>query len=271
MRDLSWGAGVTQTLKSVSQALRILELLQRHDQLGVSEIAARLGIGSSTAHRMLATLQEAGFARQSERGRRYELGPRMEATRHASVIDRVIEAATPHMIALRHATGETVHLAALAGTDTRFLAAYESPNIMRVTSRVGTVLPAHTTAAGKVLLSHLPDDQLTSLYPPGTLTQETPESITSLDALRQELRTVRERGYGHNLAESELGVAALAVPLTDPDRQLTLALTLSGPDFRFNPERTHGLSTREEHLLALLRDAVHRIQNHIPASTEGEK
>ena len=256
---------MAQVLKSVSQALRILELLQQHPRLGVSEVAEKLGIGSSTAHRILVTMQEAGFARQSEPGRKYELGPRMQATRHSAVIDRILDASTPQMLALRDATGETVHLAALAGTDTRFLAAYESPHIMRVTSRVGSVLPAHTTAAGKVLLSYLPEDQLTSLYPPGTLTEETPESITTLDALRAELRLVRERGYGHNLAESELGVAALAVPLTDPDRQLTLALTVSGPDFRFNPDRTLGLSSREEQLLGLLRDAVHRIQSHIPA------
>lgn len=253
---------MAQTLKSVSQALRVLELLQRHDRLGVSEIAAKLGIGSSSTHRILTTLQEAGFAQQSQLGRKYELGPRMQATRLGAVIDRILDASTPHMIALRDATGETVHLAALSGTDTRFLAAYESPHIMRVTSRVGTVLPAHTTAAGKVLLSNLPDDQLTSLYPPGTLTEETPESITTLDALRAELRTVRERGYGHNLAESELGVAALAIPLTDPDHQLTLALTLSGPDFRFNPQRTAGLSPREHELLAQLRDTVQRIQQH---------
>lgn len=254
---------MTQTLKSVSQALRILELLQRHERLGVSEIAAKLGISSSSAHRILATMQEAGFAQQSHPGRKYELGPRMQASRHGAVIERILDAATPQMLALRDVTGETVHLAALTGTDTRFLAAYESQHIMRVTSRVGTVLPAHTTAAGKVLLSHLPDDQLTSLYPPGTLTEETPESITTLDALRAELRTVRELGYGRNLAESELGVAALAVPLTDPDHQLTLALSVSGPDFRFNPDRTTKLSDYERELLGRLRSTVQRIEQHI--------
>ncbi len=257
-------SGVTQILKSVRQALNLLELLQRFPSLGVSDVAAQLDISSSTAHRLLATMQDADFVQQTGAGRKYQLGPAMKSSRHSAAINQLVEISAGHMIALRDRAGETVHLAALSGTGTKFIAAFESPHIMRVTSRVGRILPAHTTAAGKLLLSYLSSDELAALYPDGRLDPGTTASLQTLEGLRAELETVRQLGYGRNMAESELGVAALAVPLTTRDGRSTYALTVSGPDLRFNPERKSALSDREDALLDMLRTTALRIEATFP-------
>ncbi len=250
---------MAETLQSVSQALRILELLQVHETLGVSEIAEKLSVGSSTAHRLLATLAEANFVRQGPQGRKYQLGSAMQGSGTGAAIEHCVEIGLPYMERLRDATGETIHIAILSRTSTRFVAAVESNHMMRVTSRVGRILPAHTTAAGKLLLSYLPDDELAALYPDGTLLSGTPESFHSLSDLRGELESARADGYARNLAESEQGVAALAVPVYRPAGPVLCSLTVTGPDSRFNPERSRDLSARERSLLAMLFECAERI------------
>jgi DNA-binding IclR family transcriptional regulator len=71
---------MAETLSSVRHALRILHLLREHSELGVTEVSLALGVGGSTAHRLLGTLQSEGFVRQQGRGRKYELGPAMGGT-----------------------------------------------------------------------------------------------------------------------------------------------------------------------------------------------
>ena len=255
---------MAQMLKSVRQALNLLELLQHLPSLGVSDAADKLGISSSTAHRLLATMQAANFVQQTGPGRKYQLGPAMKSFRDSAAIDQLLEISAPPMVTLRDQTGETVHLATLSGTSTKFIAAFESPQLMRVISRVGRILPAHTTAAEKLLLSYLSADELTDLYPDRRLDHGTTASLQTLDDLLVELESVRQLGYGRNMAESEPGIAALAVPVTARDGQFTYALTVSGPDSRFNPERKLALSEREESLLTMLRQAARRIEATFP-------
>ena len=254
---------MAETLQSVRQALNILKLLRQHPTLGVSEIAALLAVSSSTAHRLLATMSQVGFVRQAEPGRKYELGPAMQFAGHTSAVEHCIEVGTTHMIALRDASSETVHLAVLTGAATRFVAAFESPLMMRVTSRVGRELPAHTTAAGKVLLGRLDDEQFAELYRNGPLDANTSESIDTLPQLRAAVASARELGYAVNRGESEQGVAAIAVPLHHPSGRITCALSLTGPEARFNPGGSIDLSSREAELLRLLRSAAAAIESEL--------
>lgn len=252
---------MSQILQSVRQALLLLELMQHTASLGVSEAAERLGVSSSTAHRLLVTMQEARFVQRSAVGRKYELGPAMQASRTAGAIEHLVEVSAPHMIALRDASGETVHLAVLSGTDTTFIAAFESQKIMRVTSRVGRRLPAHTTAAGKLLLAHLPEAEFDRLYPDDDrLSLGTSSSVATVAALRGEMEAARRLAYSRNMAESEPGVAALAVPLAGVGGAIDCSLTITGPDSRFNPGRSEVLSAREEELLAMLRQTAAHIE-----------
>jgi DNA-binding IclR family transcriptional regulator len=251
-------------LQSVSQALRILRLLQSHTELGVSEIARALDVGSSTAHRLLATLVDARFVSQEHSGGKYELGPAMRSG--VSRLDELRDVAAPHMAGLRDRSSETVHLAVLRSTETHFVSAFESPRIMRVTSRVGQSLPAHVTAAGKLLLAQLSDEAVRELYGHRQPTGGTAAAPQSLDDVVGELDGLRAAGYGRNLAESEAGVAALAIALRDPDGETYAALTVTGPDSLFNPAHTAELSARESELLDMLRQTADLIHSDLAAT-----
>jgi DNA-binding IclR family transcriptional regulator len=258
---------MTQLLQSVSQALRILRLLQSTDALGVTDVARALAIGSSTAHRLLATLAEQGFVHQLQSGGKYELGPAMRP----SVESRLVAVATPRMIELRDRSSETVHIAVLRGIQTHFLAAEESPRIMRVTSRVGQTLPAHATAAGKLLLARWTDDELREFYATLGLRGGAAASIRSVDALLAEVALVRARGFGRNLAESEEGVAALAVPLRDADGIVVASLTVTGPDALFNAARSTEPSARELELVEMLHQTADLIHADLSAPASSRR
>lgn len=259
---------MAQTLGSVRHAMKILALLQKKPLLGVTEIALELDVSSSTAHRLLATMHEERFVRQVLPGRKYQLGPAMEGSRNPSAVEDFIELGVTHMTALRAETDETVHIALLRGTETHFVAASESQRMMRVASRVGRRLPAHTTAAGKLLLSLHSDEEVRALYANHTLVTPTSASIPTIDALISALREVRRQGFARNMVESEVGVAALAVPLRNVDGTVDCSLTLTGPDSRFNPDGSKGLSPREEELLAMLRAAATMIESEITLPTQ---
>lgn len=249
-------------LQSVRRALQILDALQELPELGVSDVAERLGVSSSTAHRLLSTMEAEGYVRHISGGRRYELGSALQSVRYSTQIDACVEAARPHMLALRELSQETVHLAILASTTTRFLLAAESAQIMRVGSRLGQRLPAHRTAGGKVLLAQLPDAEVALLYgrqSPGSAGYLTRPEI---DGLLRELAATRSTGVGVNHGESEAGVTALAVPLTLPGGIVICSLTISGPSSRIEAPGP-GLSERERELLAMLRTAARAIEREI--------
>lgn len=253
---------MADTLQSVHQALRVLTLLQGVDELGLTEISDRLGIGKSSAHRLLATMRDARFVDRTPT-RRYRLGPAMSGSPEAAALEHCAEMAKPHLKKLRDLTRETVHISSLSGTSAEFLAVCESTLMMRVASKIGESLPAHATSAGKLMLSTLSEPELFALYPDERLPAVTAKAIATRTELLAELARVRELGYGRNVSESEEGVAALAVPLHRPTGRTVCTLTITGPTLRFNPEGTTDLSDTEARLLTVLRACAHAIERDL--------
>lgn len=253
---------MSDTLRSVQQALRILDALQRNPELGITDVANELGCAMSTAHRLITTLAEAGYVQRSTAGRKYRLGPAMMGANDAAAIEHCIEKAQPHMESLRDLSGETVQLAILQKASIRFVAGVESRNIMRVTSRVGTIMPAHATASGKLLLSLREDTELARLYPDGLGEPLTPAGETSMDRFLKQVHRAREEGFGQSLNEVEMGVAALAVAVNRPKGRVLCALTVSGPTSRFSAGERAGSTTRPA-LLKELRIHADRISDEL--------
>lgn len=248
---------MAETLQSVTHALRALKLLRRTPSMGVSDLAAELGVGISTAHRLLATLVAEGFVRQGV-DRKYELGGEMLG--NASAIEHCAEVAAPVMRRLRDASGETVHLSIVRGTETFFLSAIESNAVVRVMTRVGEKPPAHSTAAGKVLLASLSRAAFDELYPTKSLSRATQFTIEDREAVWRELQQVSEAGFATNRAESEIDMCAIAVPLRRPAGPPVCALSLAAPLSRINPTRQDAVTDDEARLLEHLRESAAEIE-----------
>lgn len=254
---------MSSTLSSVRKALEVLHLLRRRGPLRLSEIAAELGIGTSTAHRLLTTLREERFVRQEVDGKRYELGPAMLYATSASAMEHCVGVSAPIMQRLRQETDETVHLSILRGAETLFAAAVEPSKMVRVSSRVGQHPPAHTTAAGKVLLAALAPERVLELYPTTGLRALTDRTITTRDGLLEELSRARADGYARNVGESETEMYAIAVPLSRPGGEVAYSLSIAAPSARVAATPTGELQPVEQDYLVALRDAAHEIETHL--------
>ena len=217
-------------IASVHNALTLLTLFRERDQLRVSEAAAALGASRSTAHRLLAMLEYHGFARQDPRTKAYLAGPALvEIGLSALGAVDVRAIARPVLERLSEEVGETVHLVVLQDRSALFVESVETARGLRVGSRLGRLMPAHCTAAGKAILAALPEAELRRLYPGGRLERLTPRSLSTPAELEAELRAVRERGYATNFGQSEDEVAAVAVAVRGPGGRPRAAITVSAP------------------------------------------
>lgn len=199
----------------------------------VNQVAREMGLSRSTVHRMLATLGHHQFVEQDEFSRAYKPGPALVDI-GLSVVQNIDIRALSHgaLVNLRDETDETVHLAYLRGTDVVFLDSVESARVVRTGARVGRLLPAHATAAGKSLLAEKSDAELAALYPSGELSAPTPNAVTTLDELREQLAEVRRLGYAFNNAESEVDVVAVAAAVRDKRGRVRAAIATTAPQSR---------------------------------------
>jgi DNA-binding IclR family transcriptional regulator len=222
-------------ISSVDNALRLLTLFREKRPVRVSEAAATLGVARSTAHRLLSTLEQHGFARRDPATRTYFPGPALAELGLATAGLELLRATRAELERLCEETGETTHLVVLEGTSALFLDSVETWKALRIGSRAGAVMPAHCTSAGKAMLAQLSAAELSALYPQGRrLEQMTPNSIATPEALEHELRLIRKRGYAANRDESEPGVSAVAGAFRAGPIGRVAAFSVSPPTTRFD-------------------------------------
>ena len=203
-------------IASVDHALRLAAMLQLEGGLTVSEVAGRLGVARSTAHRLLAMLVYRDFAVQDE-NRLYRAGPVLELAAHSqSRVSSLRAAALPHLVRLADLLDETVNLAIRTGDTTRFIASVECRQALRVGSREGMVFPAHRTTAGLLLLAELPEPELDEIYAAHRYAGR-PGERPDLTRLRAELARVRRKRFAVNREGSERGLVAVGVLVRGDD------------------------------------------------------
>jgi len=216
-------------------AERVLALLTTFDEsrteIGVTEMAESLGVHKSTASRLAAALERAGFLNRA--GKRYRLG--VELIRLGTLALRsfdVVATMQPAMEKLSRHTGETVNLAVPDGADILNVAELPSTYILSCSGGwTGRRTKPHAVANGKVLLAY------GAIAVPSQLEQYTEHTITTQGALRDQLAAVRRDGYATATAELEDGLVAVAAPVFDGTGTCVAALSVSGPAYRMPPER----------------------------------
>lgn len=225
--------GATPTLNSVTNALRVLDLAHREGKVTLPSISDHLGVGKSTAHRLVSTLTAEEFLqRDPAHHSEFIVGPALLEIGAAAVRKADIRRhARRPMERLCDQLGETVSLVILEGGSTRVVDGVESRRAIRVGLRTGVVLPGNATAAGKVLLAHLPEEDLPELFPQG-LPSLTGATKVTWPELRQQLVEVRAEGFAFSADESESALNGLAVPVWDHAGEMVAALAVAAPNFR---------------------------------------
>lgn len=237
-------------IESVSNALRLLTLFRRQDSIRVTDASSFLGVARSTAHRLLTTLAHEGFVQQERNSRAYRPGAALlEFSFSAAGTQEMRQAARSYMEELSRGLRETVNLLVLEGSSARFIESVECDRLVRVTGRVGALLPAHATAGGKVLIAAMEPSDAQALMEQG-LSRMTPQTNTNMRSFREELRDIARQGYAVNLGESLEGLHAVAVPVTAPAGRVAASLAVSVPADR------GGASRLREHAVALQKAAA---------------
>src|SRR6188768_1624167 len=185
MSNTSEGNG-SASVQSVDRAVSILELLARHGEQGVTEVAGELGVHKSTAFRLVATLEQRGLVEQTEDRGKYRLGVGLLRLAGATTarLD-VVQEARPICRRLAQETGETVNIAVLSESSALYLDQVAGSSALQSHNWVGQHIPLHATSNGKVLLSGLDQPALEALL--GKLSAYTPLTITRKARLRDEL------------------------------------------------------------------------------------
>jgi IclR family transcriptional regulator, acetate operon repressor len=239
-------------IASVANAARIIYLLTEDPRLKVSDVASRLDVSLSAAHRLLTTLEDEQLLTQDTTTRCYGPGPKLVA-----VADSVSSGrsrwnfARPYLAELSSRVGGTVNIMILHGTDVAFVESEEATTAVRVGSRLGAIMPAHCTSGGKALLARLADDELAGRYGDAPLLRMTGRSIQTLDQLRTDLKRTAKRGYATNFGESEPEVSGVAIAV---DGFEPYAVAVSAPSSRLAPARVKELVAEIRKTVSLLSD-----------------
>jgi DNA-binding IclR family transcriptional regulator len=218
------------TLQSVGIALDIVEALARASELSLSELARRVGVAKSTAHRTCAVLARRGLVDRTADGG-YRLGVRFVEYGHlAAERTAVRDQALPLLVELRNKLEETVQVGVPAGTDVVYVERVEGQQALRYTTN-SRRSPLHRSSAGKVLAAFNPElaeARLRAGLPPST-----GYTIVVPELLLAELELVRERGHARSVDETELGMSSLAVPVRDSvGGPVVAAISMVGPTSR---------------------------------------
>lgn len=234
--DESVPAPVHASANSAAKTLRVLHAVAHPDsphKLG--EIAERSGVPKASTHRILATLTEEGYVLPDGEGR-YGIGPRLRALAAQVLSDDTvgIEAV---LQALQQRLGQAVHLAVLSGDYATYTHKVDPGHAYRIATDVGMQLPLHATAAGKVLLAHLPEEEAAALLDRAGLPARTPRTVTDRGALTAELGRVREQGFATEYEESDEAICSIAAPVLDTDGYPVGAVSVSSLAFLVTEEQ----------------------------------
>lgn len=231
---------VRYRVQVLERALALLDALGAADrEVGPAELAEILHLHKSTIHRLLKVLEGYRFVRRNPQGK-YDLGLKLFELGNMSVSRFSLpRRAEPFLKDVVKDTGETAQVCVLNNTQMVAIANADAPWLLRAVGHRGEM---HSSASGKAFLAFLPRQAQDLLLSRLTLTRFTPNTITTVDALKAELGRVRRRGYAVNNEEVEAGVRCIGAPVFDHKSRVIAAISIAGPVFRVTRDRVPALA-----------------------------
>lgn len=255
-RDADRGGQV----QSLSRALAILDALSRsHDGLILTELAQTVGLATSTAHRLLTTLQQARFVRFDPIAGAWQIGVQAFIVGNAFARTRdVTMMARPYLRRLMEESGETANLYIAEEGEVICMAQVETRQMMRAIARPGGRAKMHCSGAGKAILAWLPEREVGRILERHGLAAFTERTLTTPKSLRAALAEIRARGHAVDDEEHEVGLRCVAAPVLDEHGLPVAGVSVSGPTARI-----------PDHRLALLGALVAQTARAVTAEIGG--
>ena len=239
--------------------LRLLKIFEQIAKEGAPvsprALSAALDLPKPTIHRLLATAEEEGFLQRDLDGRSFGPGARLRVLSANTLSSQRVR--TERLLVLKKLAedvGETCNLAAPGRYGMVYLDRVETHWPLRIQLPVGTRVPFHCTASGKMYLSSMRQDKLRRLLKSMPLDQNTPSSIVDPDQLLVDIAKIREQGYSTDNQEFMEGMAAIAAPICDTQGRLLTTLSIHAPIQRHDLDDLIGF-------IEILRAGAHRLED----------
>jgi DNA-binding IclR family transcriptional regulator len=220
---------VSVQIQSIQRAAAVLRLLTGDSRpRALAELAAELQLPKGTVYGILRTLQTVGFVEQDTESRRYQLGAALLHIGSSYLNGNELRRRAlgcAHALATR--TGESVRIGTLHESRVLIVHHVIGPHEQFPTPELGSLLPLHASALGKVLLAHHP--HLAAELGRGPLTAYTSGTLTDPDRLATDLADVSQRGWADDIAECRPGIASTAAPVKERGGTVAGAIAVSGP------------------------------------------
>src|SRR3990172_3742033 len=225
---------LVQTIERVSSILDILG--QSSQGISIGELSTAINLPKGTTHRLLSSLAYFGYVRQDPKTRNYFLG--LKFVELGQILLQQLDLrkeAEPFLRDLADRTKETVHLVILDRNEVVYIDKLETdqnPSGLKMASRIGLRNPAHSSAVGKVILSHFSEEELEGFLLEKGLGKRTGNTITDPTQLKENLKSVRKQGYAIDDEENEKGIRCVAAPIYNEAGRVVAAMSISSPAFR---------------------------------------
>ena len=223
------------SVQSIDRVFDILEVLSATPQgLALSDLAAATSLHTSTAHRLLASLANRGYVRKDAENGKYRLTLRLyEISRRVSTVLNLFSASKPLLEKLSN--------------DVKVVYLHKFEPLLRpisITSSVGLHNPMYCTGVGKSIMAYLPEKEVRAIWDGTQVIPFTPKTITTWEALQEDLSCVRERGYAIDDEEHDLGVRCIAAPIYNWNGTPVGAMSISGTVARMTPDKIEKFSPK---------------------------
>lgn len=245
-------------LRSIGRALDVLDCFDGKASLALTDIGVRTGLPESTLFRVLLTLEKHGYLEQAVDGT-YQLAPKLRFGWLVEQGNSLRDKARPELEQLAHRFNETASLAYLYDDRIHVLDSIDTYHEIRMSNRVGRVLPPHCSAMGKAITAFQDrelSDRILEVY---GLSRRTDYSITDRGKLFDEFAEIRRTGIACDREESTLGGVCYAAAIRTDGQPVVAALSVSTPIVRMTPER------ESETCQAVLEAAI-RVAGNSPRS-----
>jgi len=249
----------SRSVKSTRTTFAIIEALEANDGAQLTDLATELGLAKSTVHQQLSALVELGYVTQV--GTTYQLGLKfLDLGESVRTQKEVYKLSEPLVEELATETGERAQFFAEEHGRVVYIHTKQGEHAVQADRRVGKQRYLHSSAGGKAILAHLPDDRVEEIIDRWGLPRETENTHTTWEALSEDLAEIRERGYSLNKAESISGLWSIGVPVMGVDGTPVGSFSISGPRHRMKGDRLHG------HMVDLLLGTANELELNITYS-----
>jgi IclR family transcriptional regulator, acetate operon repressor len=236
-------------VQSLTRGLSILECLAKAEGgLTLTDVAHRVQLAPSTAHRLLSTLEKMQYVYQAGELGRWYVGLQSFTVGSSFLANRDFVAQShPYMRRLMEQAGETANLAILDATEAVFIDQVQCRETMRTIVKLGSRVPLHASGVGKAIFAALPDEEIDAILKVKGLPRITEHTITSPETMWAAIRVIRQRGWSFDDEEHLPGTRCVATPIYNEHAEVLGALSIAGPSSRLNDQRIKQLGALVAH------------------------